>query len=126
MKLVSLILESPRAKVVISSVLPVLTGVFSGAFVNQITDSGRILWGNFYLSPSFYLLIGVTALIVLINKAAFNRDLEIERFSDEDYCVAYMRSKCLPEIALKYQEIIKSGDGMNINQLMKELKKSLK
>jgi len=43
-----------------------------------------------------------------------------------DYCLAYMRSKCLPEAAEKYKEKIRGGEGGELLQIMAEFKKSLK
>lgn len=48
------------------------------------------------------------------------------RFSDNDYCMAYMRSQCLPEAAEQYKRKIRDGEGGELKQAMDELKKVLK
>jgi hypothetical protein len=62
----------------------------------------------------------------LYTKAQYNHDREVSKFSDREYCVAYMRSKCLPELAAKAQERIRTGGSGEFTAAMKEVEKVLK
>lgn len=75
---------------------------------------------------SFYVLIVLTAILYFYQRALYLREVEVTNFSDDDYCLAYMRSKCLPAAAAKYRQVIEEGNGDELNKLMKEFKKSLK
>lgn len=75
-------------------------------FVAEITGKSGIEWSLFYKSKSFYGLIIFTFLIYIYNKALYAHQKEINSFLDNDYCIAYMRSKCLPEAAEKYRKMV--------------------
>ncbi len=120
------ILESPWCRTVLSAVFPVVAGVLSGTFVAEITSSVGLDWGLFYKSRSFYALCLLTLLIYWYNRQLYLHEREIPRFLDADYCIAYMRSKCLPEAAERYRQLIRSGAGGELTQAMDELRKILK
>jgi hypothetical protein len=105
------VLESPGLKTLFSAVLPVISGVLSGTFILEITTGGTAEWALFYRAPSFYGLCIVAILTYWYNRELFLHDQAIERFTDASYCVAYMRSKCLPEAAERYRELIRNGAG---------------
>lgn len=125
-KAVDIIMESPGWKTFFSVVLPVLSAVFSGTFVAEITGPQGLQWNIFYKAWSLYGLFALTVIIYFYNRALYKREKDISRFSDSDFCMAYMRSKCLPEAAEKFREIIRQGHGGELVQIMMELKKSLK
>jgi len=120
------VLDSPGWKTFFFIVIPIVSGVLSGVFVSEISGQSGIEWGLFYKSKSFYGLILLTFLIYLYNKSLYAHQKEINSFLDNDYCVAYMRSKCLPEAAEKYRQMIRDGQGGELKQAMDELKKILK
>lgn len=119
-------LESPGWKTMFFVVMPLIAGVLSGTFVSEITEANVLQWRLFYKAWSFYGLVLLVVIIYFYNRAVYLREIEIMKFSDADFCVAYMRSKCLPEAAEKYKEMIKNGHGGELIQIMNELKKSLK
>jgi len=121
-----LITESPGWKTFFSVVLPIIAAVLSGTFVAEITTPQGLEWKGFYKTWSFFGLIGLTIIIYFYNRHLYLREKDITRFSDTDFCMAYMRSKCLPEAAEKYREMIRQGAGGELVQVMTELKKSLK
>lgn len=120
------IIESPAWKTVFAFVVPLVAGVLSGLFVAEMSTDGIILWGSFYKAKSFYGLIALALCMYFYNKAIYVHERELSRFLDADYCTAYMRSKCLPEAAERYKQLIRSGDGGELKQAMDELKKVLK
>ncbi len=120
------IIESPTWRTVFGFILPVLAGLFSGVFTTEITDSTGIHWGIFYSTSSFYVLIALSAILFFYNRALFMYDRELMKFSDSEYCRAYMRSKCLPEAAEMYKRRIREGNFGELSQAMDELNKVLK
>ncbi|EDZ61421.1 hypothetical protein SMGD1_2528 [Sulfurimonas gotlandica GD1] len=121
-----IITESPAWKTFFSSVLPIITGILSGIFVIEITIDGVIAWSSFFKATSFYVLVFVAICMYFYNKAIYLFENEISKFSDDEYCTAYIRSKCLPEAAEKYKTLIRNGNGGELKQAMDEMKKVLK
>lgn len=120
------LLESPGWKTFFSVIIPIFTGILSGLFVAEISSPAGLNWAKFYYAKSFYGLLLIVVIIYFYNRALFNHETSITRFSDSDYCLAYIRSKCLPEAAEKYKEKIRDGEGGELLQVMVELKKSLR
>jgi hypothetical protein len=120
------ILESPGLRTFFSAVIPIVAGVLSGTFVLEITTSKGLAWGTFYNARSFYALLALSLGIYWYNRELYLYDREVHRFSDVDYCIAYMRSKCLPEAAERYKERIRNGAGGELEQAMDELRRSLR
>lgn len=125
-KLREYILESPGCRTVLSAIVPILTGVLSGTFVLEITSRAGLEWSLFYKAWSFYGLCALTLVIYWYNRELYLHEREVHRFLDSDYCIAYMRSKCLPEAAERYKELIRSGRGGELKQAMDELRKILR
>ena len=121
-----ILLDSPGWKTVFSAVLPILAGVLSGAFVAEISTAQGLDWPGFYKAWSFYGLAGLIVVIYAYNRAVYHREIGTTRFSDVEFCVAYMRSKCLPEAAERYKEMIRDGKGGELAHIMSEVKESLK
>lgn len=118
--------ESPLWRTIFSFILPIITGILSGTFVTEITINGVITWSLFFKTNSFYALVFVAFCMYFYNKAVYLFENEVSKFSDADYCTAYVRSKCLPEAAERYKKSIRNGDGGELKQAMDELKKVLK
>jgi len=120
------VLDSPVCKTIFAFVLPILSGILSGIFVSEITTKNGIDWKLAKSAKSTYGLIILIFIIYKYNRAVYLREKEIMRFSDNDYCVAYIRSQCLPEAAEQYKRKIRDGQGGELKQAMDELKKVLK
>lgn len=120
------ILDSPGCKTIVNVVLPLIAGVLSGTFVSEITQGDKLVWGHFYTAPSFYGLCVLTLVIYWYTRQLYLHEREIDKFLDANYCIAYMRSKCLPEAAERYRDLIRSGNGGELRQAMDELRKILK
>lgn len=120
------IVESPFWRTFFSFVIPLLTGVFSGSFITEITVNGVVTWKEFYTANSFYALVVLSIGMYLYNKSVYLFEIQVSKFSDTEYCTAYVRSKCLPEAAEKYKQLIRSGNGGELKQAMDEIKKVLK
>jgi len=120
------LVESPTWRTFFAFVIPVVSGVLSGTFVAEISIASVIDWSAYYKSKSFYALLILCWVTYLYNKEVFLYERELSKFLDADYCVAYMRSKCLPEAAERYKELIRNGGIGELKQAMDELKKVLK
>ena len=120
-------LESPAARTFFSIIIPILVGVFSGVFVAEITVPEKgISWPLFYKAKSFYMLLVILLVTYVYNIAIYKHDKGIMSFSDADYCRAYMRSKCLPEAAERYRDLIRSGESGELEKVMDEVDRILK
>lgn len=119
-------LESPGFRTFFSIILPIFAGVFSGTFVSEITTASGLNWAGFYRTLSFYVLLGLSIFIYWYNRELYHYEKEVSRFIDSDYCIAYMRSKCLPEAAERYKHLIRNGGGGELVAAMDELKRILR
>ena len=124
-KLKAALYDSPGWKTTFSILSMVITGVLSGAFIAEITIPSGLEWALFYKSKSFYGLMFISSVLYFYNKGLYKREHEIAKFIDNEYCVAYIRSQCLPEAAERYKELIRNGDVGQLEQAMAEIKKIL-
>jgi hypothetical protein len=120
------LLESPSWKTFFLVLIPIVVGIISGTFVSEITTSNGLDWSATYKAKSFYGLLVIAFFSYLYHRATYLYEREMERFLDDDYCRAYMRSKCLPEAAEKYKELIHSGEKGELVRAMREFEKILK
>jgi hypothetical protein len=125
-KLKGLILNSPLFKTLIFGISTILSGVLASAFVVEISPSSELKWETFYRTRSFYGLVGLLILLYVYNRAAYAYEINMLRFQDRDYCIAYIRSKCLPELAERTRRNIREGTGGELKDAMDELRKVLK
>lgn len=125
-KIGELLLAAPAIRALINVIFPILSGLFSGIFTAQIAGKDGLVWGQFYQAWALYPLVITVLILFFYTRALYKRETHILNFADADFCVAYMRSKCLPEAAEKYKELIREGKGGELMKVMSELKKSLK
>ena len=109
-----------------SLIWTVASGVLCSAFIVEISDSSGLHWSRCLQAPTFYALIGLSILVFLHTRAIYQHETSVERFLDDSYCKAYMRSQCLPEAAQKYKELIRSGQVGELEKAMNEFRRSLK
>lgn len=121
-----LLLQSPTAKAVVPALLAAAIGVLSGSLITEITTSSGLAWSGVLRTFSFYALLALAILQALYGRLLYQEESDVLRFSDEQYCIAYLRSKCLPEMASRYQEMIRSGQGGEFKQAMDEVREVLK
>lgn len=125
-KISELVVESPAVRTLFFAIFPILFGVFAGSFIFEITTPHGLAWEEFYKSRSFYILLLLTVAFYWYSREVYIHDRELNRFLDANYCIAYMRSKCLPQAAERYKELIRNGSGGELQQAMDELRKILK
>ncbi|PBB98371.1 hypothetical protein CK224_09820 [Mesorhizobium sp. WSM3862] len=85
-----------------------------------------MLWSYVYISKSFCGLVLLSAITFLYHRALYIHERKIEVFLSNDYCRAYMRSKCLPEAADRYRELIRSGNVGELTSAMEEFERIMK
>ena len=100
-------------------------GVYSGALIADITTPTGLVWRLAIRSISLYILVLLTGFQGWYTRRLLLYERETMRFLDNDYCVAYLRSICLPELALRAQERIRVGQGGEFKQAMDEIKQVL-
>ena len=120
------LLESPGWKTLVLSACTAATGVLSSALIVQISTTGGLAWRSFYKSSACYGLVVLILFLYWFQRTVYRHETRIRQFLDTDFCIAYMRSKCLPEAAERYKALIRSGDVGELERAMDELKKVLK
>ncbi len=119
------LLESPGWKTFFSAVLPIAAAVLAGTFTVEITKDGALDWQHFYWAKSFYGLSTLSLVIYWYNRQLYLYERRVDRFLDDNYCRAYMRSQCLPEAAERYKELIRLGRGGELLEVMTEIERIL-
>ena len=102
---------SPLVKTIIGIFSLIIFSVLSGAFVTELTHDGSIVWSDFYKAKSFYGLVLGAVLMYFYFRLQLGPDETVDKFRDDEYCKAYMRKQCLPELAKKINTSLKkAGD----------------
>jgi uncharacterized membrane protein YfcA len=70
---------SPKIRAAITVIAPVVLGVVSGAYVNQITERDHIAWSKSPHVLSFWLLVILMWLWLRISRAFLAYDQALER-----------------------------------------------
>ncbi len=118
---------SPLIKTIIFFFLVIFSGILCGTFLSEININGKLEWSIFYKTISFYIIIVYLILIFIYYRFIYKLEKNMLNFLDDDYCKAYIRSQCLPEIISKYKESIKYGKKpKDLVEYHKELEKILK
>lgn len=120
------LLESPLARVTFHVTSNVLVGLFCGGLIYQISGPSGLHWLEFYRHSSFYGLLITTAIISWYNRHLYEIEKDVLKFADNEYCVAYVRSKCLPAAAEQYRIAIRTGVRGELTKAMEELQRVLK
>lgn len=120
------ILDSPTIKTAGFVVGTIVTGVLCGTFVSEITHENKLQWSLFYSSRSFYGLLVIGVALFFYNREVYLYDRDIMRFKDTEFCIAYIRSKCLPAAVQMYEAKIRAGDIGELDEAMKEIRRILK
>ena len=119
-------LTSPAFKTAAFIFSTVLAGILASAFVVEISPSNVLNWEQFYKTRSFYGIVVLAIFLYIYNRASYLHEKNMMKFQDRDYCITYMRSKCLPELAEKTRRNIREGSGGELKQAMDELNKVLR
>lgn len=77
--------------------------VLTGITVNLLTLDGRFQPKLALQTSSFWALLVVTFFWVVLQRALYMRDVETMRFSDNEFCSAYVRKHHLSALAVKLQ-----------------------
>jgi hypothetical protein len=119
------VVTSPGVKTSASVSNAIICGILTGAFVAEISGPAGLQWGTFYWRKSFYALLLVGLLTYFFNLMVYKYEKDILRFADREYCLAYMRSRCLPAAAERYTAMILSGNGGELETAMEEIRRIL-
>jgi hypothetical protein len=112
-------------KTLVSVVCAAGSGVFSNTLVTEMTTPTGIAWGSFYATVSFYLVFSFLFLTFLYNRYLHVHESDVQNFRDSEYCVAYARSKLIPEQVEHYRQKIQSGQVGDFEAAMEELNRVL-
>jgi len=117
---------SPTLKTAFSLGSSISIGFFSNTLVADMTTPHGIMWLTFYTSISFYLVLCLAALTLWFHKALHAFETDVLKFRDIEFCLAYARSRLLPEQIERSRQKIRDGDISDFQQAMKEIQKVLK
>lgn len=120
------IAASPKARTGISVGLSILTGLLTAAYVNELTVDGTIQWALTFSRLTFYLLMTAVALNYFYYKNIYEVEIEIMKFSDNEFCMVYARSKLLPDAITQAKTEIRSGNVEEFEAAMVRFKRALK
>lgn len=101
---------SPLAKISAPLIIQALSGVLAGVFIFDITKENHLVWTDSYKHWSFWLMLFLLMVNIWYFRQIKEAESNIDRFSDEDYCRAYMNHLCLPALAETVAEQIRAGN----------------
>ena len=117
--------ESPLGKAVGAAVFDALIAICSGGFVYEISSSGRLEWGKFHDTNSFWVLLAVIILYYFYRKFLFNYEKDILNFADDEYVKAYAMREGLPELLEQTKRRMRDGKEGELTRTMGELEEAL-
>ena len=92
--------KSPLIKTIVGIVLPIIAGVLSGVLIIELTNTdGNIVWSLWHEAGSFYALVAICLIVGVYHYGAYSFEKNILLYMDDEYCEAYVRSQCLPEVS---------------------------
>ena len=121
-----IVFTSPIWRAFFSVGWTLLSGVLCSSFVAEISTPKGLDWSHTLRAPTFYGLIVLAIGVALYTRSLYRYETAMERFLDDEYCKAYMRSQCLPEAAERYKELIRVGQVGELERAMNEVKKVLR
>jgi hypothetical protein len=117
--------SSPSARTAASIFSAVGIGVFSNTLVAEITTPSGIKWTLFYSTISFCVVVVLSILTFLYNRWLYLYESDIQNFRDIEFCMAYARSRLLPEHIERYRQQIRNGQMGDFRAAMDELRDAL-
>jgi hypothetical protein len=82
---------SPKLRLAVAIVGTVGVSVVSSIYATQIVANGVITWSKVTRVSSFWPLVVLAALWLLINLGFLRHDQAVERFADDKHCIAFVR-----------------------------------
>lgn len=121
------VFRSPQLRTACALVGAIITGVFSNTIVTEMTDrDGHLIWGAFYQTYSFYVLVVAIALNYVFHRHLFLHERRVDAFRDSEFCIAYARSQLIPEQVEATKLRIRQGKLDEFTDAMAQIKKVLK
>lgn len=125
-RLFDYIAKSPLIKTLVFGISTIVSSILAGLFVYEITMNGIVEWETFYKAKSFIGILIWLLFVCLYNSFLYEREMDILKFKDENYCKAYIRSQCLPEVAARYRNLVRSGNTSDLKDIAGEIKRMIK
>jgi hypothetical protein len=118
-------LQKPLIKTIISIFIPILIGIMTGFYTIKITTICGFDFKKSFKEIIFYILVILIILNCLYNYFVYKYEKNSSQFSNKNYCIAYMRSQLIPEMAETYKKKIKNGQITDLEDVMKSFERSL-
>ncbi|WP_287965246.1 hypothetical protein [Diaphorobacter sp.] len=98
------LLKSPAYRAAANAVCSGGMTVLTGVTVNLLTADGNFHPKTALQTPSFWALVVFVIAWALLQRAQYVQDRETMRFSDNEFCSAYVRQHHLTALATKLQK----------------------
>lgn len=115
------IIENPKFRLAISSLLTVGVSVFSSIFATDIYKSGSIEWSSFYKTESFLWLFGVIVVWIFAQIYYLKQDEKILAFNDDAFCRAHIRKTKLEALAVQVKKDPEKAHLIKASTFLKDL-----
>lgn len=120
------IAASPHWRTALSVLLAIGTGLVSGALINEITIDNKVNWLLAVRRYNLYILIFMATLNYIYYVFIHKIEVEMLKFSDSVFCIAYVRSQLLPDAVEAAKIRIRNGDTVEFEAAMASFKKVLR
>jgi hypothetical protein len=117
--------QKPLPKTIVAILLPIIIGVLSSIYTTDITTISGMKMGLSFNKLSFYLLLVSTLLLCVFYYLVYKYETDMLRYHDNEFCVAYIRSQLITEMADNYRRQIRSGQMTDLSQMMEDFMRAL-
>ena len=117
--------QKPLIRTIISIGIPIIIGILSSVYTADITTSSGISFQLSFKKASFYILLILSSVSLIYYYLLYKFESDLYKYRSNDFCIAYMRSQLIPEIAESYRKQIRSGQITDLAQTMDNFMRSL-
>jgi hypothetical protein len=119
--MIDYIASAPRLRLGITLALTIAIGVLSSIFASQIMPGGVLTWSLTSTVSSFWLLLCIGAILVYLNVAFLNHDQSVQKFADDEHCLAFIRKAQLEGLAEKIRKNPQDVELIDAKKFLKSL-----
>ena len=115
------LIEVPELRLAANSITTICIGIFSSAYVNEITVASNVEWKNTLSSKCFLLLVLFSASWLTLQIFCLHHDRRVTLFGDDEYCLSFVRKAKLESYAEQLRRDPLGLGGTDINEMLKQL-----
>ena len=84
-------IKSPKFRLGATIIGTIVVSIVANIYAFQIAPNGVIAWSKLTQVSAFWPLVVIVVIWLYTNIAFLRHDQNIQRFADDDYCVAFVR-----------------------------------